>query len=191
MNRFTRWLCVLSLVTTASCIRAQTFRLETKSDSLHVLLLETRDAKGKVTRIARWEVPYPIYRFCTGDVNGDGIEEALVGVIKSTRFFPEKGHRLFVFKNLRGNIRPLWMGSRLGGELVDFKVADGRLRSLEQSADGKRFAVGIYAWSRFGPAFEKYLTTNSSKHESMEIFLGNNHPNGRRPAGRNAGSLQR
>ena len=31
-----------------------------------------------------WRLPYPVYQFQTGDVDGDGCEDAMVGVIKST-----------------------------------------------------------------------------------------------------------
>ena len=182
--------CLLCLAGMISPTNAQTFRLEQKSDSLNILILETRGKDGKVVRTARWELPYPVYRLATGDVDGDGKKEAMVGVVKATRFYPEKGNRIFVFKNLRGNIRPLWMGSRLGGDLVDFTFVNGRLRSLEQSSDGKRFAVGEYTWSRFGPAFEKYLITNSTRHESMEVFLGHKSPSVNRAGSPSAGSVQ-
>jgi len=190
MRQLIRGIAFLYLIYIASPTCAQTFRLEQKSDSLNVLVLETRGKDGKVVRTSRWELPYPVYRLATGDVDGDGKAEAMVGVVKATRFYPEKGNRIFVFKNLRGNIRPLWMGSRLGGDLVDFAFVNGRLRSLEQSADGKRFAVGVYSWSRFGPAFEKYLITNSTRHESMEVFLGHKSPSGHRAGSHPAGSMQ-
>lgn len=152
--------------------QAQHYRLERVNDTLSVLLLETRDAKGKVVQTDRWRITYPVYQWCEGDVDGDGMAEALVGVIKATRFSPEKDRRLFVFHNVKGHIRPLWMGTRLGGRLVDFRFVKGRLRSLEMSKDGCRFAVGEYTWSRFGPAFKEYLILNSTKHESMEVFQG-------------------
>ena len=33
-----------------------------------------------------WRLPYPVYQFQTGDVDGDGRVDAMVGVVKSTRF---------------------------------------------------------------------------------------------------------
>ena len=31
-----------------------------------------------------WRLPYPVYQFQTGDVDGDGRADAMVGVVKST-----------------------------------------------------------------------------------------------------------
>ena len=80
-----------------------------------------------------WKLPYPVYQFQTGDVNGDGSEDAMVGVIKSTRFYPEKARRLFIFKQVNGKPRALWMGSKLGGILEDFRFVDGKIRALEST----------------------------------------------------------
>ena len=71
-----------------------------------------------------FRLPYPVYRFCTGDVNGDGSTDALVGVIKRTRFHRDMGRRIFIFKQVEGKVRPLWMGSKLGGILQDFRVIE-------------------------------------------------------------------
>lgn len=71
-----------------------------------------------------FRLPYPVYRFCTGDVNGDGSPDALVGVVKRTRFHHEMGRRIFIFKQVDGKVRPLWMGSKLGGILQDFRVVE-------------------------------------------------------------------
>jgi hypothetical protein len=62
---------------------AQTFTLERKSDSLSVLTLTTDSTCD------RWRLPYPVYRLETGDVDGNGSTEALVGVVKPTRFHPK------------------------------------------------------------------------------------------------------
>ena len=32
-----------------------------------------------------WRLPYPVYQFQTGDVDGDGSIDAMVGVVKGTR----------------------------------------------------------------------------------------------------------
>ena len=117
----------------------------------------------------RWELPYPVYQFATGDVDGDGSIDAMVGVIKTTRYFKEKGRRLFIFKNYEGLVRPLWMGSKLGGILEDFRFIDGKIRSLECTTDGK-YVVAEYRWDNFGMGFERFLLKNVTKEEAVECF---------------------
>ena len=119
-----------------------------------------------------WRLPYPVYRFCTGDVDGDGSEDALVGVVKSTRYHKEIGRRLFIFHLVNGKARPLWMGSKLGGILQDFRFVDGFVRSLETTADG-RYVVAEYRWDDFGLAFERFLVKNVDKETALERFAKN------------------
>lgn len=142
---------------------AQTFTLEQRHDSLSVLTLTTDSTCN------HWPLPYPVYRMATGDVDGDGREDALVGVVKATRFHPEKGRRLFIFKNYHGLIRPLWLGSELGGTLCDFRFTDGRVRSLEATVSGL-YVVAEYCWSGFGLAFNRYLAKGVSQEAAVSIF---------------------
>ena len=116
-----------------------------------------------------WRLPYPVYRFCTGDVDGDGSEDALVGVVKATRYHKEIGRRVFIFHLVNGKARPLWMGSKLGGTLQDFRFVDGLVRSLETTADG-RYVVAEYRWDDFGLAFERFLVKNVDKETALERF---------------------
>ena len=127
------------------------FTLRQVNDTLHVPL------------------PYPVYQFQTGDVDGDGKTDAMVGVIKSTRYFPEKGRRLFIFKNYEGHVRALWLGSRLGGILQDFRYVDGLIRSLETTTDN-RYVVAEYQWEHFGMSFRRFLAKNVSREEALLIF---------------------
>ena len=76
------WLTIAALWPTGN-LAAQTFSIETVNDSLNYLTLKTDSTTDK------WPLPYPVYRLDTADVNGDGRTEALVGVIKSTRFYPQ------------------------------------------------------------------------------------------------------
>ena len=92
--------------------QAQTYELRKTNDSLYWL--------------NDWRLPYPIYQFQTGDINGDGEVDAMVGVVKTTRYYQEKGRRLFIFKQVNGKVRPLWLGSKLGGILEDFRYKDGK-----------------------------------------------------------------
>lgn len=139
------------------------FSLIQRNDSLYALTLQTDSTSDQ------WELPYPVYRFCTGDVDGDGSIDAMVGVVKGTRFHPEKGHRLFIFKNYKGLVRPLWLGSKLGGILEDFRFTDGKIRSLERTTDG-RYVVAEYRWAHFGMGFERFLVKNVGREEAMNIF---------------------
>ncbi len=146
----------------SSFISAQAFSLEKRSDTLYAVVLTTDSA------VSKWRLPYPVYRFTTGDVDGDGSTDALVGVVKATRYYP-MGRRLFIFKNYKGHVRPLWMGSKLGGKLVDFCFKDGRVRSLETGDDG-RYAVGEYEWGGFGLRFCRFLMPPTSQEEAERVF---------------------
>lgn len=143
-----------------------------ENDSIHKLLLRTEESQlttsGTINE-SQWTLPYPVYQFQTGDVDGDGSIDALVGVIKPTRFYPTPARRIFVFKNYRGRIRPLWMGSKLGGILEDFRWADGRLRSLERTTDD-RFFVCEYTWNGFGFSFLRFVVKNVSKEEALPFL---------------------
>ena len=146
-----------------TCLSAQTFSLKRTNDTCSVLVLTTDSMSDE------WLLSYPVYQFRTGDVDGDGEEEALVGVVKSTRFYPEKGNRLFVFKNRDGRVRPLWLGSRLGEEIVDFCVGDGKLISIERCRNGQ-YNLDEWEWSRFGPRFSRYIMTNATAEEIQQTF---------------------
>ena len=160
-----RWLLVVigSWLMNVSCLAGDVFTLERKTDSLYVLTLTTDSTHYE------WKLPYPVYRMETGDVDGNGTTEALVGVIKSTRFYTEVGRRLFVFKNYEGLVRPMWLGSKLGGTLQDFHFRNGCVRSLETNAKGE-YTVVEYRWSGFGVAFERYLIRNVSESKAREVF---------------------
>lgn len=143
------------------------YSIEQQNDSLSILTLTTDSTTNQ------WRITYPVYRFCVGDVDGDGSEDALVGVVKGTRYFPEEGNRIFIFKNYHGLIRPLWMGSKLGGILDDFRFVDGKIRSLERTTDGQ-YVVAEYRWVRFGMGFERFLVKNVEKQTALTIFEKNN-----------------
>ena len=155
----------LSFPAMTPCSIAQTkdssFGLDSINDSLYILRIGDNE----------WRLPYPVYRFETGDINGDGIDEAIVGVIKSTRFSPDIARRVFIFKNYKGFPRALWLGSRLGSPVVDFRYIDSdrSLRLIEEEGDGS-FLVVEYRLARFGMTFHRYLSRNKTMEESIAIL---------------------
>lgn len=145
----TIWFCALTCA-------AQNFELKKQNDSLYFL-------NG-------WRLPYPVYQYQTGDVDGDGHEDAIVGVVKSTRFYPEKARRIFIFKSVNGKARPLWLGSKLGGKLHDFRyTADAKIRALEQGADSL-YVVADYKWEGFGMAFDRFITRGVNLENAIKTF---------------------
>jgi hypothetical protein len=102
-------------------------------------------------------------------VDGDGQEDALVGVIKKTRFHREMGRRIFIFKQVDGKVRPLWLGSRLGATLVDFQFIEGFIRALETDGMGK-YGVTDYRWNDFGMNFERFIIKNTDQETALKYF---------------------
>ena len=93
----------------------------------------------------------------------------MVGVIKSTRFYPEKARRLFIFKQVNGKARALWMGSKLGGILEDFRFVDGKIRALESTTDSL-FVVSDYKWDKFGMAFDQFIIKGVDQETAIKTF---------------------
>ena len=139
---------------TLTCM-AQGFELRKQNDSLYWL-------NG-------WRLHYPVYQYQTGDVDGDGREDAIVGVIKATRFYPEKARRIFIFKLVNGKARPLWLGSKLAGVLEDFRYIDGKIRAMEEAGDGQ-YVVSDYKWGGFGMAFDHYIIKGVNKETAIKTL---------------------
>src|SRR3712207_6912846 len=83
-------LLMLALWAWSVSVAAHTYHLEHAGDSLSWLVLATDSAAD------RWQLPYPTYRLAVGDVDGDGRSEALVGVVKPTRYDSTVARRLFI-----------------------------------------------------------------------------------------------
>lgn len=113
---------------------------------------------------------YTPYRLDVADVNRDGSTEILVGLIKSTEFDPVEKKRLFILRVDEDQLRPLWLGSRVCQELVDFKSkGDGVIQTLEKNKNG-RYAVGDYEWQSFGLTLIQYTHNEISFDEALQVF---------------------
>lgn len=155
---------VLIAIFCAHSAAAQQFDVVQKSDSLWVLRLS--DHNGAIT--GTWQLSYPVYRFATADIDADGTIDAVVGVFKASRYFPTPSRRVFIFKNFYGQVRPLWLGSRLGGELIDFVVAGNAIRAIEETAQG--YAVSEYTWKGFGMGFQSLVGTFDTLEECYKLL---------------------
>ena len=156
-------------------VRSQEYELRKENDSLYWL-----SVKGG-RKSDEWRLAHPVYQFQTGDVDGDGSEDAIVGVIKKTRYFPV-GKRLFIFKQIDGSrsvklVRPMWLGSKLGGILEDFRYVApaegdslGRIRALESTTDSL-YVVSDYRWSGFGMKFERFIVKGVDKETALRYFV--------------------
>ena len=95
------------------------------------------------------------WKLALAELDGDERPEVLVAVRKSSRFDPIVRNRLFVYDwTAAGTIHPLWLGSRLGGSLVDFGVIAGRdgldrIVVIEQVGP-EATRARRYTWSGFG-----------------------------------------
>lgn len=135
-------------------------RLERRADSLSVLRLYVDGTERDSMRL-----PYPVYRFDCGDLTGDGLPEVCVGVVKPTRYWPE-GRRLFIYHLHRGRyIRPLWLGSRVGRPLVDFRVCRDSvpacIHTVERGADSVTVRSEYFLMG-FGLQFRKYIAPSGN-----------------------------
>jgi len=106
--------------------------------------------------ISQWELRFPVYRFDYGDLNGNGQNEIVVGVTKKTRYWDE-GNRLFIYKLYNGRqIRPLWLGSRLGGDILDFRIdrtiTPAQIITTEDYKDS--IVTAVYSLGGFGLRFK-------------------------------------
>lgn len=114
--------------------------------------------------------PYAPYHLDTADVNNDGRTDILVGLIKSTTFDPVEKKRLFILRIDNGQIRPLWLGSKVCQELVTFKTLEGGIvQTLEKTKAGK-YAIGHYAWQSFGLILINYIHNEKSFEEALQLF---------------------
>lgn len=122
----------------------------------------------------------PMYRFDltqikplfvqAGDINGDGIVEIAVCVYKEVKFHNVLAKRPFFYDIEKGELIPIWLGSRLSMPFLDYILADldedgvDELISIEVLKDGRK-QILMYDWKGFG--FE----VNASSDEFVKDYV--------------------
>ncbi len=103
----------------------------------------------------------------SGDLDGDGKEELLVGVYKRAYHDPRMAKRLRVYsyRPAHGSLAPLWRGTRMGHKLLDFTTgpvdAKGHaLLAVLEDLDGGKRRITLYGWHYFGFWAERSLSAN-------------------------------
>ncbi|MBR1379756.1 MAG: nuclear receptor-binding factor 2 [Bacteroidaceae bacterium] len=134
-------------------------RLVWINDSTHII---RHELDGRMAD--EWQLAYPVFRFDCGDLTGDGLPEVAVGVVKPTRYWPQSDRRLFIFHFFHGRlIRPLWLGSRVGGRLVDFCIerdsVPAMVHTWESVGDSDTPVERLYVMNGFGLKYNKQITT--------------------------------
>ena len=95
------------------------------------------------------------WKLMIADVDNGGRLEIVVGLTKTTRFFPKPHNCLFVYAFDGKTVTKKWLGSGLGRPFTDFTFADtngdGKIEliALETLTTG-RHCIGVYSWSGFG-----------------------------------------
>lgn len=163
MNNLKTIILTLALTTGGMISLAQT--TEMREDNGFTL----RKEHDSLYWLNDWKLPYPVYQYQTGDIDGDGHIDAIVGVIKSTRFYPEKARRIFIFKEINKKARPMWLGSKLGGILEDFRFVNGKIRALESTTDSL-YAVSDYVWGGFGMKFDHFIIKGVDKQTALKTY---------------------
>jgi hypothetical protein len=115
---------------------------------------------------ARWKP----WKLSVADVDGDGRREIVVGVFKSTRFFPKAHNCLFIYAWDGREARPKWLGSSLSKPFLDFAFLEAGIRrpqelvAIEIKRDGRR-CLTLYSWNGFG------FTLNGQRGDWREARL--------------------
>ncbi len=99
-----------------------------------------------------WPFSHPVFRIFMADADNNGRPDICVGVVKKTRFDPVVRRRPFFFKTRNGFIRPLWLGTTLGGELIDFKpkILGNKTYITAMMKMKTKYIVADYSWKGFG-----------------------------------------
>lgn len=155
--------------------------LEGDGETEHITFVPRTENSLSIRRNGRllWQgVPkrWNAWKLEIGDVDGDGVQELVLGVYKPTRFYPVHGNGLFILGWNGEYAYSKWLGSRLARPFVDFALFSlddqptMEVASLETLRDERR-CLTVYRWRSFG--LQGIWRSAPLPHESMLVRLDN------------------
>lgn len=166
---------IQSLKYSDDSLSRQAFLYKERDDKF-IIILNTYQ-NGVKTDSSKIFINHPVKNFFYADVNGDGINDIGVGVVKSTRFDKRFRLRPFFYQVSKNKLAPLWLGSKLGDYILDFKPVREKsntyIMSLERG-DNNKYNVILFKWQSFGFKFLRYIKKNAdSEIEAREVYERN------------------
>ena len=154
------WLTLFAFPAHAQYARRITIDLDRNGKNETLILDAKRDPSLSIYQGKRktWSgIPrrWKPWKMMTGDVDGDGKHDIILGVHKKTRFMPFEHNCLFVWGFDGKGATKKWLGSSLSKPFSDFLIAnvdddkEDELIALETRRDGRKCLV-VYSWIGFG-----------------------------------------
>jgi hypothetical protein len=91
----------------------------------------------------------PIFKFKICDINCDSIPDIAIGIWKAAPLDNQIRKRIHFYTLSTHKIVPLWRGTRLSGELINFHIINNRVVATELMSDNS-ISVNMYKWQDFG-----------------------------------------
>ncbi|WEK55555.1 MAG: hypothetical protein P0Y55_05765 [Candidatus Cohnella colombiensis] len=151
------------------------FSLQSRASSKEygdLFVVEQQDKNGDWQRIYETDFKdLKPWKLELGDVDGDGINEILIAVTKTTHFDPQQKNRMFIFNFNGEKLYKKWTGSQIAGQWRDFYVGDllsipGEELIFIEQLDNDHDRLSIYYWLDFGFT----LLAESDSYENIRDF---------------------
>lgn len=149
-------------------------------DSAKFQLVVKIKANGpdSITLVKRFS--YNIFKIRQADIDYDGVDEILLGTIKSTVLDSIFRKRINIWTVELNKITPKWLGSFLVHPLYDFELSqrngDTFIITIENEQNDL-FLVAEYQWHSFGLKFTRYIKRNICLKEAITLILNPYVPN--------------
>jgi len=95
------------------------------------------------------------WKIAIADIDGDGMQDILIAVRKSTHYDSREANRLFIFNYKNNQLVKKWTGSQIAGDWKQFYTGDflpmkgEELIFVQKLSDGRE-RLAIYYWFAFG-----------------------------------------